>query len=124
MLQEEELANITGLVYVIDAANQRSFGKAAELLQKLLLNEQCRKAKLMVMANKQDLGDAVQVAELSQALSLTSLRGQQWTIQGSSAMRGAYTVRLRPSLLQYVCSAAASQDRLNLKAFGGTFGFR
>lgn len=50
---EDELAGITGVIFVVDSANTRTFPKAAELLHKMLSHEQCRSAKLLVVANKQ-----------------------------------------------------------------------
>ena len=41
----------------------------------------------MVLANKQDLGDAVPASEVAQALGLKSIK-TQWSIQNASAKQG------------------------------------
>eukprot|EP01052_Picozoa_sp_SAG31_P016780 SAG31_NODE_1124_length_9772_cov_11.331541_12_plen_55_part_00 len=38
---------------MVDSAKKKDFGKASELLHKLLENPACRNTKLLVMANKQ-----------------------------------------------------------------------
>ena len=41
-----------------------------------------------MLANKQDLPDAMSVAELSEALNLHAIKGHEWHIQASCALTG------------------------------------
>lgn len=47
----------------------------------LLENEELAKAPILVLANKQDLKDAMGVEEMTAALSLHSIRNHDWHIQ-------------------------------------------
>ncbi len=44
---------------------------------------------LLVLANKQDLPDAMKTADLSQKLGLHEMRGREWFIQDACATTGA-----------------------------------
>jgi ADP-ribosylation factor protein 1 len=55
----------------------------------VLLNEPLlRDASLLVFANKQDLPQALSVAEITEKLGLNTVRGRQWKVQGSIATSG------------------------------------
>eukprot|EP00955_Chlamydomonas_euryale_P105596 365651-Chlamydomonas_euryale.AAC.1 len=47
----------------------------------LLENEDLAKVPIIVLANKQDMKDAMGVEEMTQALSLHSIRNHDWHIQ-------------------------------------------
>jgi len=54
-----------------------------------MLNEdELRDALLLVFANKQDLPNAMQPAEITDKLGLHSLRGRNWYIQSTCATSG------------------------------------
>ncbi|KVI11466.1 Small GTPase superfamily, ARF/SAR type [Cynara cardunculus var. scolymus] len=57
-------------------------------LFRLLPNEDLQNAVLLVFANKQDLKDAMSPAEITDALSLHSIKNHDWHIQACSALTG------------------------------------
>jgi len=50
--------------------------------------EELKDTSLLVFANKQDLDNAMSVAEISEGLGLTALKGRQWQIFKTSAIKG------------------------------------
>jgi len=54
----------------------------------MLAEDELRDAKLLVFANKQDLPNAMPVAEITQKLALNSLRQRSWYIQATCATSG------------------------------------
>ena len=51
-----------------------------------------RKAAVLVFANKQDIKGAMSAAEISQQLSLTSVKDHPWHIQACCALTGEGSV--------------------------------
>jgi signal recognition particle receptor subunit beta len=62
--------------------------EAALELQKLLREDELRDAALLVLCNKQDLPNAMSVAQVTDKLGLHSLRSRQWYIQATCATSG------------------------------------
>lgn len=54
----------------------------------MLLEDELRDAVLLVFANKQDLPNAMTVAELTDKLGLNQLRNRTWYIQSTCATQG------------------------------------
>lgn len=54
----------------------------------MLAEDELQDAKLLVFANKQDQPEAMSVTEVSDALGLHTLKGRQWTIMKSCAIKG------------------------------------
>lgn len=54
----------------------------------MLLEDELRDAVLLVFANKQDLPNAMTVAELTDKLGLNGLRNRTWYIQSTCATQG------------------------------------
>ena len=61
---------------------------AREELARMLQEDELRNAKLLVLANKQDLPNAMKVQEITERLGLNKLRNRHWYIQGASAPTG------------------------------------
>ncbi|CAK9118538.1 unnamed protein product [Durusdinium trenchii] len=55
-----------GLIYVVDSADRERINDAKEELEKMLKEVQLQDATLLVLANKQDLKDAMPAAEIMQ----------------------------------------------------------
>eukprot|EP01125_Pyxidicula_operculata_P008345 TRINITY_DN2809_c0_g2_i2.p1 TRINITY_DN2809_c0_g2~~TRINITY_DN2809_c0_g2_i2.p1 ORF type:complete len:181 (-),score=36.90 TRINITY_DN2809_c0_g2_i2:72-614(-) len=77
-----------GLIYVVDSNDTKRIDEAALQLQKILKEEEMKDAAVLVLANKQDLPHAMNVAQLSQKLGLQNLRSRQWYIQATCATTG------------------------------------
>lgn len=76
------------IVYVVDAADRARLGLTKRELHALLEADEFRNAKLLVLANKQDLAGAASSAEVSEALALSTLRDRSWTIVPTIATEG------------------------------------
>jgi len=80
--------NTQGLIFVIDSNDRERVGEAKEELMRMLNEDELRDAILLVFANKQDLPNAMNAAEITDKLSLHSLRNRQWFIQATCATSG------------------------------------
>ena len=92
--------NTQGLIFVVDS-NDRSvrapplvrtvtssfflsrerIGEARDELMRMLAEDELREAVLLIFANKQDLPNAMNAAEITDKLGLHSLRNRNWYIQ-------------------------------------------
>jgi ADP-ribosylation factor 1/2 len=77
------------LIWVIDSADRERIAEAAEELQALSREELLSDAVFLVLANKQDLPNAMPTAELARALGLTDMANRNWYIQSTVAATGA-----------------------------------
>jgi len=80
--------NTQGLIFVVDSNDRERISEASEELQKMLNEDELRDAALLVFANKQDLPNAMSVAEVTDKLGLHSLRSRKWYIQSTCATSG------------------------------------
>jgi len=80
--------NTQGLIFVIDSNDRERVGEAKEELMRMLNEDELRDAILLVFANKQDLPNAMNAAEITDKLQLHSLRSRQWFIQATCATSG------------------------------------
>mmetsp|Transcript_9901 Transcript_9901/g.30406 ORF Transcript_9901/g.30406 Transcript_9901/m.30406 type:complete len:214 (-) Transcript_9901:46-687(-) len=76
------------LVFVVDSSDHERMDDTREELQKILDFEELRTAPLLVLANKQDLPNALPVPELTERLQLHQLRGRKWFIQPCCLLEG------------------------------------
>ena len=77
-----------GLIFVVDSKDRDRMNEAKTELHRLLGEEELRDAVLLILANKQDLPNAMATSEISEKLGLHSLRGRNWFIQATSAIKG------------------------------------
>merc|ERR1712224_1121237 len=80
--------NTQGLIFVIDSSDRDRIEDAREELTKMLNEDEMRDAVLLVMANKQDLPNAMPAAEVTDKLGLQNLRHRHWFIQSACATTG------------------------------------
>jgi len=80
--------NTQGLIFVVDSNDRERVNEAAEELNKMLNEDELRDAALLVFANKQDLPNAMSVAEITDKLGLHSVRSRKWYIQSTCATSG------------------------------------
>ena len=80
--------NSAGLIFVVDSNDQARIKQARTELQKLISQDELKGAKVLVLANKQDLPNAIPPAALAEKLQLAEMK-QDWYIQGCSAVSGA-----------------------------------
>eukprot|EP01119_Soliformovum_irregulare_P002417 TRINITY_DN12673_c0_g1_i1.p1 TRINITY_DN12673_c0_g1~~TRINITY_DN12673_c0_g1_i1.p1 ORF type:complete len:203 (-),score=49.41 TRINITY_DN12673_c0_g1_i1:153-695(-) len=80
--------NTQGLIFVVDSNDRERVTEAAEELGKMINEDELRDAVVLVFANKQDLPNAMSVAEVTDKLGLHSLRNRKWYIQSTCATSG------------------------------------
>ena len=95
------------VVFVVDSSDATRLTEAADELRKLLCEDELRDAKLLVLANKQDMPGAMSgetrlsvlssslhshcvciVATITQQLGLMETRNRKWFVQACSAVSG------------------------------------
>lgn len=80
--------NTQGIIFVVDSNDRDRVVEAREELQRMLNEDELRDALLLVFANKQDLPNAMNAAEITDKLGLHSLRQRAWFIQSTCATSG------------------------------------
>ncbi|KAA0707424.1 ADP-ribosylation factor 4 [Triplophysa tibetana] len=81
--------NTKGLIFVVDSSDHDRIETASAELHKILQEDEMRDAVVLVLANKQDLPKAMPVHELTDRLSLHTLKNRQWYIQQTCAVSGS-----------------------------------
>jgi len=80
--------NTQGLIFVVDSNDRERVGEARDELNRMLAEDELRDAVLLVFANKQDLPNAMNAAEITEKLDLHKMRGRNWFIQATCATNG------------------------------------
>ncbi|XP_076467698.1 ADP-ribosylation factor 1-like [Babylonia areolata] len=80
--------NTQGLIFVVDSNDKERISEAKEELNRMLNEDELRDAVLLVFANKQDLPNATNAADLTDKLGLHNLRNRKWYIQATCATSG------------------------------------
>ncbi|ESR59768.1 hypothetical protein CICLE_v10017502mg [Citrus x clementina] len=78
----------SGLIFVVDSNDRDRVVRARDELHRMLNEDELRDAVLLVFANKQDLPNAMNAAEITDKLGLHSLRQRHWYIQSTCATSG------------------------------------
>jgi ADP-ribosylation factor protein 1 len=72
----------------VDSNDVERIGEAREELMRMLAEDELRNAVLLVFANKQDLPNSLNAAEVTEKLGLHSLKNRIWYIQATCATSG------------------------------------
>lgn len=80
--------NSKGIIFVVDSNDRARINEAADELKKLLVEDELRDASVLVLANKQDLPQAMSTAEVANKLGLNNERNHKWFIQSACATTG------------------------------------
>ena len=86
--QVTDFQNTQGIIFVVDSNDRDRVGEARDELQRMLNEDELRDALLLVFANKQDLPNAMNAAEITDKLGLQALRQRNWYIQATCATTG------------------------------------
>uniref|UniRef100_A0A0A9XY23 ADP-ribosylation factor-like protein 13B n=2 Tax=Lygus hesperus TaxID=30085 RepID=A0A0A9XY23_LYGHE len=70
-------SDVFGVIFVVDASDENRLGEAKVLLYNLLTNEKLAGKPLLVLANKQDIPNALDEIDIVESLSLEPLVNQQ-----------------------------------------------
>lgn len=76
-----DFQNTQGIIFVVDSNDRERIVEAREELQRMLNEDELRDALLLVFANKQDLPNAMNAAEITDKLGLHGLKQRTWYIQ-------------------------------------------
>ena len=66
------------MIFVVDSNDRDRIGEAADELQRFLSEDELQECILLVLANKQDLPNAMSVEEVTEKMRLNSLRNRNW----------------------------------------------
>ena len=80
--------NTQGIIYVVDSNDPVRIKEAREELEAVLQDDRLRDAAVLVFANKQDLPQAMNTAEVTDKLGLVNMRARDWFIQATCAVTG------------------------------------
>ncbi|RVE73228.1 hypothetical protein OJAV_G00048660 [Oryzias javanicus] len=82
--------NTQGLIFVVDSNDRERVNEAREELMRMLAEDELRDAVLLVFANKQDLPNAMNAAEITDKLGFWPAlpAPPQWYIQATCATSG------------------------------------
>ena len=73
---------------MVDSNDRERISEARDELDKMLKEDELRDAVLLVFANKQDLPQAMSVAEITDKLGLHNIRNRKWYMQAACATTG------------------------------------
>ncbi|XP_036173179.1 ADP-ribosylation factor 1-like [Myotis myotis] len=76
-----------GLIFVVDSTDQERMDEARQEMMRMIT--ELKDVVLLVLANKQDLPNAMSTAEITDKLGLHSLHHRNWYLQATSAITGA-----------------------------------
>ena len=82
--------NNHGLIYVVDSTDVERVRESAEELQAIVQDDNLHGVPVVIIANKQDLPNALSCSDLVHMLELNKLAAtrNKWFIQGACATRG------------------------------------
>jgi len=80
--------NTQAVIFVVDSNDRERVEEVKEELFRLVQEDELRDAVLLVLANKQDLPNAMTATELRGKLGLDQLRGRNWYLQSACATTG------------------------------------
>jgi ADP-ribosylation factor protein 1 len=69
------------LIFVVDSADSARLEDAQQELHRILAAEELRRVPVLILANKQDLPDAITGAQMSERMRMGALREQPWYVQ-------------------------------------------
>ncbi|XP_052057846.1 uncharacterized protein LOC127698419 [Mytilus californianus] len=80
--------NTAGIMYVVDSNDGDRLNEAKDILHRILNFDILKEVPLVVIANKQDLPNAISPSEIANVLNLHEVRDRRWFINGASGTTG------------------------------------
>ena len=77
------------MVYVIDSADRDRLEISKQELDLMLSEEELKDVPVLVLANKQDLPNAMNELEVCNGLGLTEIKNRKWSLFKVSAVQGS-----------------------------------
>jgi ADP-ribosylation factor 1/2 len=80
--------NTQGLIFVVDSNDRERMEENLEELRHMLRENELQDAAVLILANKQDLPNAMSVSEVTSKLKLHDITNRKWYIQSTCATTG------------------------------------
>eukprot|EP00331_Platyophrya_macrostoma_P021576 CAMPEP_0176452080 /NCGR_PEP_ID=MMETSP0127-20121128/28293_1 /TAXON_ID=938130 /ORGANISM="Platyophrya macrostoma, Strain WH" /LENGTH=180 /DNA_ID=CAMNT_0017840407 /DNA_START=30 /DNA_END=572 /DNA_ORIENTATION=+ len=80
--------NTNAIIYVVDSTDKERIDTSKQELMLMLEEEELKGVPILVLANKQDMLNAMTESEVSETLGLTNIKTRQWAIYKCSALTG------------------------------------
>ena len=80
--------NTDAVIFVVDSNDRDRVAMASEEMHRLLQDEELATAHVLVLANKQDLPNAMSASEVADKMRLSTMRHRQWYVQPATAVSG------------------------------------
>lgn len=80
--------NTDALIYLVDSNDPERISEARDELHRVLAADGLRGAAVLILANKQDLTQAMRPDRVADLLGLSSMRDHKWYMQPCSAVTG------------------------------------
>ena len=77
-----------GIIFVVDSSNRDRIEDYAEELKKTLAEEEYKNCVVLVMANQQDLKDAIPPERITEIFEMRQIKGRTWNVIGTSCITG------------------------------------
>jgi ADP-ribosylation factor protein 1 len=77
-----------GVIFLVDSNGRDRIGDAASELEEMMSEDALKDCVLLVLANKQDLPNAMSVRGVAEGLRLRELRRRAWHVHGTCATVG------------------------------------
>ncbi|KAK7741968.1 ADP-ribosylation factor, Arf Arf6 [Diatrype stigma] len=77
-----------GLIFVIDSSDEKRMDEARQELHRIINDREMKDSLLLVFANKQDIKDALNPQQVTEALELNKLKDKLWYVVPSCATTG------------------------------------
>eukprot|EP01116_Phalansterium_solitarium_P003193 TRINITY_DN1387_c0_g2_i2.p1 TRINITY_DN1387_c0_g2~~TRINITY_DN1387_c0_g2_i2.p1 ORF type:complete len:235 (+),score=39.78 TRINITY_DN1387_c0_g2_i2:57-761(+) len=87
-LYRHYMQNTNGVIFVVDSNDRERMPEAMDELRRLIEEPQLRDIPVLIIANKQDLPNAMSITEIVDHLALRDLASRRWHIQAACATVG------------------------------------
>jgi len=81
-------AGTQALIFVVDSSDRERIEEARQELMRIINDREMKDSILLVFANKNDLPNVMDTAEITEKLGLNRLRERNWHVQSSCATTG------------------------------------
>src|SRR3989338_7111566 len=81
-------ANASAIIFVVDSSDVDRMDLCRSELQGIVTHEALSRVPILVLANKQDLPNALSAADIAKCLGLTELKTHEWAIFSTCAISG------------------------------------
>jgi len=80
--------NTQAVILVVDSTDRKRIDLVKQELFKMLENHDLQNAKILIFANKQDVKNSMNVADLTKHLNLYKIKSHEWHIEPCCALTG------------------------------------